>query len=97
MILDSDEDLQPEYGTIDLASGLKIGYLSQDLFWENTNNTLREEMDNIFPEINQKIARLNEIQNDMDLWDETEQLNKELAEVDGFRKFELQHEILKYF
>ena len=97
MILDSDEDLQPEYGTIDLASGLKIGYLSQDLFWENTNNTLREEMDNIFPEINQKIARLNEIQNDMDLWDETEQLNKDLAEIDGFRKFELQHEILKYF
>jgi ATPase subunit of ABC transporter with duplicated ATPase domains len=71
--------------------------LSQDLFWENTNNTLREEMDNIFPEINQKIHRLNEIQNDMELWDETERLNKELAEIDGFRKFELQHEILKYF
>jgi ATPase subunit of ABC transporter with duplicated ATPase domains len=71
--------------------------LSQDLFWENTKNTLREEMDNIFPEINQKIHRLNEIQNDMELWDETERLNKELAEIDGFRKFELQHEILKYF
>jgi hypothetical protein len=39
-------------------------------------------MDNIFPEINQKIARLNKIQNDMDLWDETEQLNKDLAEID---------------
>jgi len=97
MILKSDEDLIPEYGTIDLASGLKIWYLSQDLFWENTNNTLREEMDNIFPVINQKIKRLNEIQNDMDLWDETEQLNKDLAEIDGFRKHELQHEILKYF
>lgn len=33
----------------------------------------------------------------MELWDETEQLNKDLAEVDWFRKFELQHEILKYF
>jgi hypothetical protein len=54
-------------------------------------------MDNIFPVINQKIKRLNEIQNDMDLWDETEQLNKDLAEIDGFRKHELQHEILKYF
>ncbi len=97
MILKSDEELVPEYGTIDLASWLKIWYLSQDLFWENTNNTLREEMDNIFPEINQKIHRLNEIQNDMELWDETERLNKELAEIDGFRKFELQHEILKYF
>jgi hypothetical protein len=39
-------------------------------------------MDNIFPEINKKIHRLNEIQNDMELWDETEQLNKDLAEVD---------------
>lgn len=97
MILKSDEELVPEYGTIDLASWLKIWYLSQDLFWENTNNTLREEMDNIFPEINKKIHRLNEIQNNMDLWDETEQLNKDLAEIDGFRKYELQHEILKYF
>lgn len=97
MILKSDEELVPEYGTIDLASWLKIWYLSQDLFWENTNNTLREEMNNIFPEINQKIHRLNEIQNNMDLWDETEQLNKDLAEIDWFRKFELQHEILKYF
>lgn len=97
MILKSDEELVPEYGTIDLASWLKIWYLSQDLFWENTKNTLREEMDNIFPEINAKINRLNEIQNNMELWDETEKLNKELAEVDWFRKFELQHEILKYF
>ena len=97
MILKSDEELVPEYWTIDLASWLKIGYLSQDLFWENTKNTLREEMDNIFPEINKKIHRLNEIQNNMELWDETEKLNKELAEIDGFRKFELQHEILKYF
>lgn len=97
MILKSDEELVPEYGTIDLASWLKIWYLSQDLFWENTKNTLREEMDNIFPEINKKINRLNEIQNDMELWNETEQLNKDLAEVDWFRKFELQHEILKYF
>jgi hypothetical protein len=39
-------------------------------------------MDNIFPEINNKIHRLNEIQNDMELWDETEKLNKDLAEVD---------------
>lgn len=97
MILKSDEELVPEYGTIDLASWLKIWYLSQDLFWENTKNTLREEMDNIFPAINKKIHRLNEIQNDMEFWDETEELNKDLAEIDWFRKFELQHEILKYF
>jgi hypothetical protein len=39
-------------------------------------------MDNIFPVINQKIKRLGEIQNNMDLWNEIEKLNKELAEVD---------------
>ncbi len=64
--------------------------MSQDLFWENKNNTLRQEMSNIFPEINQKIARLDEIQNDMDQWDETEKLNKELIEIDGFKKHTLQ-------
>lgn len=97
MVLATDEELKPDYWDIILASGLKIGYLSQDLFWDNTNNTLREEMSNIFPEINKKIHRLHEIQNDMDLWDETEKLNKQLAEIDGFRKYELQQEILKYF
>jgi|TARA_Y100001960_G_C14481693_1_gene732131 hypothetical protein len=47
-------------------------------------------MYSLFPEINEKIARLDEIQNNMDLWDETEQLNKELLEIDGFRKHKLQ-------
>lgn len=97
MILKIDEELEPDYGNIEIASGLKIWYLSQDLFWENTNHTLREEMYSLFPEINEKIARLDEIQNNMDLWDETEQLNKELLEIDGFRKHKLQWEILKYF
>lgn len=97
MILDNDEELQPDYGNIILAQWLKIWYLSQDLFWENKNNTLREEMSNIFPEINKKIARIEEIGNDMDHWDEIEKLNQELADIDGFRKYELQLDILKYF
>jgi hypothetical protein len=36
----------------------------------------------LFPEINQKINRLNEINSNPDLWEETEKLNKELIEVD---------------
>jgi hypothetical protein len=36
----------------------------------------------LFPEINKKIARLNEIQLDSEAWEETEQLNKELIELD---------------
>jgi trans-2-enoyl-CoA reductase len=54
-------------------------------------------MYSLFPEINEKISRLDEIQNNMDLWDETEQLNKDLLDMDGFRKYKLQEEILKYF
>ncbi|MDP2090324.1 MAG: ABC-F family ATP-binding cassette domain-containing protein [Candidatus Gracilibacteria bacterium] len=95
-------------GSIELASGLKIGYLSQDLFWKSKDNTLRQEMLEIFPEINEKIKRLEELK-DQPLtpslvrsgnnsnWEEIEKLNKELIELDGFKKHILQLEILKYF
>ncbi|MDD2871298.1 MAG: ABC-F family ATP-binding cassette domain-containing protein [Candidatus Gracilibacteria bacterium] len=152
-------------GIIELASGLKIGYLSQDLFWKSKDNTLRQEMLEIFPEINQKIYRLEElkdhpltpsiqsddnsylvetdhpltpliqskdnsylletdhpltpsiqskdnsylVETDHPLtpslvrrgespdWEEIEKLSKELIEIDGFKKYNLQLEILKYF
>lgn len=82
---------------IELAWGLKIWYLSQDLFWKSEENTLRQEMLEIFPEINQKINRLEKIKDNLDAWEEIENLNKELAEIDGFKKYNLQLEILKYF
>lgn len=83
--------------SIELASWLKIWYLSQDLFWSSTKNTLKQEMMWIFPEINEKINRLEEIKNDWNHWEEIEKLNKELVELDWFRKYNLQLEILKYF
>jgi len=52
---------------------------------------------NIFPEINEKISKLNEIKNDNEKWEEIEKLNKDLIEIDWFRKHTLQLEILKYF
>ncbi len=82
---------------IELAWGLKIWYLSQDLFWKSEENTLKEEMLEIFPEINQKINRLELIKYNEDAWEEIENLNKELADIDGFKKYNLQLEILKYF
>ena len=169
---------------IELASGLKIWYLSQDLFWKSKDNTLRQEMLEIFPEINHKIRRLEELKdnpltpsiqskdnsylletdhpltpsiqskdnsylvetdhpltpsiqsNDNSYlletdhpltpsiqskdnsylletdhpltpslvrrgespdWEEIEKLSKELIEIDGFKKYNLQLEILKYF
>ncbi len=84
-------------GQIEMAPGLTIGYLSQDLFWSDTNNTLREEMNSLFPELTAKILRLEKIQNDPDAWEEIESLNKELIEINGFKKHILQGEILRYF
>jgi len=37
---------------------------------------------NIFPEINEKISKLNEIKNDNEKWKEIEKLNKDLIEID---------------
>gem|GEM_PF-3225522 len=51
----------------------------------------------IFPEINKKIERLNEIKNDSEKWEEIEELNKYLIDNDGYKKHTLQLEILKYF
>ena len=83
--------------TIDIAPWVKIWYLSQDLFWKSEKNTLKEEMQELFPEINKKISRLNEIQLDPELWEETEILNRELIDIDWFKKYSLQTDILKYF
>ena len=90
-------DLENIDGHIELAPHLKIGYLSQDLFWSDTRNTLREEMNTLFPEIRQKIARLEALEPDPEAWEEKETLNKELAETNGFQKNILVQEILRYF
>lgn len=90
-------DLENIDGQMEMAPGLKIGYLSQDLFWSDDKNTLREEMNTLFPEIRAKIERLEQIQSDPEAWEEIESLNKELIEVDGFKKDILRQEVLRYF
>jgi len=90
-------DLENIDGTIEMAPWLKIGYLSQDLFWSDEKNTLREEMNTLFPDIIAKIARLEGIKDDPESWEEIETLNKELIELDGFKKDILRQEILRYF
>lgn len=84
-------------GHIELAKGLKIGYLSQDLFWSDTTNTLREEMLAVFPDITDAISRLEAIIHDDELWEEVDRLQVFLREHDGYRRYELQTEILRYF
>ncbi len=85
------------HGDIALAPWLSIGYLSQDLFWQSEDNTLAQEMLQVFPEISQQIHSLDTLQDNPDAWEEIETLNKTLSANDGFRKYELQKNILKYF
>lgn len=59
MLVGLDDDYE---GDIEHATGLRIGYLTQDLFWKDKNNTLREEMLQVFPEITKRIDRLAEIE-----------------------------------
>lgn len=84
-------------GQIELAKWLKIGYLSQDLFWQDTNNSLRTEMLAVFSKITEKIERLNEIQYNDEMWEEIDQIQTFLRENDGYRRYDLQTDILKYF
>jgi len=90
-------DIENMDGQIELASDMKIGYLSQDLFWSDTANTLREEIQTILPSIVVKIERYEEIKNNPNLWEESQKLNKELLEMDGFKKYTLLQEIHRYF
>lgn len=94
MIIGKEGDFD---GRIEKASGLKIGYLSQDLFWQDTRNTLRTEMLMVFPEITEKMNRLMEIEHDDIHWEEADALKKYMRENDGYARYNLQLEILKYF
>jgi ATP-binding cassette, subfamily F, member 3 len=84
-------------GTIEKATGLKVGYLSQDLFWQDTANTLRAEMLMVFPDITERIDRLAEIEWDDEQWEETDAIKSYLRDHDGYRRYDLQTDILRYF
>ena len=94
MIIGKEGDF---YGRIEKASNLKIGYLSQDLFWQDTRNTLRTEMLMVFHEITPKMHRLIEIEHDDAHWEEADKLKTFMRENDGYARYDLQLEILKYF
>lgn len=84
-------------GRIEKATGLKVGYLSQDLFWQDTRNTLRAEMLMVFPEITEKMNRLMVIEHDDAHWEEADAIKAYLREHDGYARYDLQLDILKYF
>ena len=85
-----------EDGEIIIENGVKLWYLSQDLFWTDENNTLEQEMLTVFPEITEKINLLNKYKKEGDYL-KIEELSQQLKDIDGFRKYDLQLDILKYF
>ena len=51
----------------------------------------------VFPDITEKIHRLEEIQYDDAFWEEIEDIKTYLQFHDGYKRYELQLDILKYF
>ncbi len=90
---------------IEIADWVKIGYLSQDLFWANDEHTVEEEMKTCFPDIKLAMERLDEIgklltdeQSDHHaLIEEQNKLQDFLRKENGYQKRWMQIEILKYF
>ena len=93
------------YGMIEIANWVKIWYLSQDLFWANDEHTVGEEMKTCFPDIKLAMERLEEIEkllvdNDSDhhlLIEEQAKIQDQLRKENGYQKWWMQIEILKYF
>ena len=90
---------------IEIASWVKIWYLSQDLFWANDGHTVEEEMKTCFPDIKLAMERLEEIEKllidgESDhhaLIEEQNKLQDFLRKENGYQKRWMQIEILKYF
>ena len=90
---------------IEIASWVKIWYLSQDLFRANDDHTVEEEMKTCFPDIKLAMERLEEIENllvdgESDhhaLIEEQIKLQDWLRKENGYQKRWMQIEILKYF
>lgn len=93
------------YGMIEIANGVKIWYLSQDLFWANDEHTVEKEMKTCFPDIKLAMERLEEIEkllldSNSDhhaLIEEQTKLQDWLRKENGYQKRWMQVEILKYF
>ena len=90
---------------IEIANGVKIWYLSQDLFWANDEHTVEEEMKTCFPDIKLAMERLDEIEKLLTdeqsdhhaLIEEQNKLQDFLRKENGYQKRWMQIEILKYF
>ena len=93
------------YGMIEIDKDVKIWYLSQDLFWANDEHTVEQEMKTCFPDIKLAMERLEEIEKLLideksdhhALIEEQAKLQDWLRKENGYQKWWMQIEILKYF
>lgn len=95
--------IEPDSWDITHIRWLNIGYMSQDLFGENINNTVKEEMLTVFPEITKLVNDLNLLKNQylntptIEIENEINIITEKLKLLDWFKKYSLQTDILKYF
>gem|GEM_PF-476215 len=102
MIIGKDEQ---NSGDIAILNGVKIGFLSQDIFWQSKDNLVKEEMLTTLPEITKTMHRLQAIEKLLDtapdnageLIEEQSDLIEWMIHNDGYQKYGLQVEILSYF
>lgn len=95
----------PDHGEISVAKNIKVGFLSQDIFWEHASRSVLEEMFTTLPEITQAMKQLEIIQtrisqNDPDsvhLLDQQAEITERLVHHDGFVLYDLQKTILRGF
>ena len=93
------------YWMIEIANWVKIWYLSQDLYRANDEHTVKEEMKTCFPGVALAMQRLEEInillKDDNvyhdELLEEQTKLQDQLRKENGYQKWWMQIEILKYF
>lgn len=100
--------LNPEFadhGEIEILKDTKIWFLSQDLFRENRERMVIEEMLTTFPEVSTTVHRLDTIKKELESWfwdpivliEEQSELIERMLHHDAYQKYDLQKEILKYF
>lgn len=96
---------QADKWEIEILKDVKIGFLSQDLFWESKGRKVIDEMLTTFPEITKNVERLNEIKqlleneegDSITLLEEQNELIERMLMNEAYQKYDLQKDILKYF
>jgi len=94
-----------EHWKLEIANETKIGFLSQDIFWESMDRLVKDEMLTALPEVTKNNNRLQEIEqllinedpDAVSLVEEQAEIIEWMINNDGYLMYSLQIEILKFF